>query len=349
MRVSLVIYGNLVPPRSGGYLYDAMLVRQLRRRGHEVGVVSLQSARELSESLEVMARTSPDIIVEDELCHHPLSRMNSDLVDRTGARTCAIVHNLQSAYARTPSEAELIARSERDFFASVDALVFTSDFTRQLTFRRFGSPSRFATAKPGKDHFVPRSQNRDFAAGPLRVLHAASIIPQKGLDVLVEAVAQLPKEDIEITVTGAFRDRAFSRRLRDEIRERGLEKKVRFEGFVSRSFLEDLMARSHLLAVPSRCEGYGIVLTEALGMGLPVLACTPGGPDEIITDGKEGFLVPYGDARLLSRRLARLLRDRVLLQEMSSSALRRFQELPTWEKSLRPAMELLEGLAGCSG
>ena len=67
-------------------------------------------------------------------------------------------------------------------------------------------------------------------------------------------------------------------------------------GAASDEALGRVLAESHVLAVPSSYEGYGIVYAEALGHGLPVIASTAGAAGEVLADGREGFLVAPGDA-----------------------------------------------------
>jgi len=98
--------------------------------------------------------------------------------------------------------------------------------------------------------------------------------------------------------------------------------------------LAALLARSHLLAVPSSYEGFGIVYLEGMSFGLPAIASTAGGAKEIINPGRDGFLVAPGDIGALAGHLERLMLDRGLLLEMSLAALANFHRHPTWEESL---------------
>jgi glycosyltransferase involved in cell wall biosynthesis len=73
-------------------------------------------------------------------------------------------------------------------------------------------------------------------------------------------------------------------------------------------------------ALPSDEEGFGVVLLEAMACGAPVVSTRSGGPDGIITDGEDGYLVPLDDAAGLSSRLARVLKDATLNIEMGRKA-----------------------------
>ena len=83
--------------------------------------------------------------------------------------------------------------------------------------------------------------------------------------------------------------------------------------------------------MPSSYEGFGIVYLEGMAFGLPALATTAGGAVEIITSGRDGFLISPGDHGALARHLGTLMADRDLLLTMSLAAQQRFAAHPTWE------------------
>ena len=123
-----------------------------------------------------------------------------------------------------------------------------------------------------------------------------------------------------------------------------LEDRVRLSGFVSDDVLQSNLRNSHVLCVPSYFEGYGIVYAEALGYGLPVIASNAGGAKEIITNGREGFLIDPGDVEQLKGVIERIVSDRALLHSMSEKAFERFKELPTWEQSMETVHDFLTTL-----
>ena len=87
------------------------------------------------------------------------------------------------------------------------------------------------------------------------------------------------------------------------------------------------MRRAHAFVFPSIVEGFGLVLLESMAAGLPILATKNTGAPDIITDNKEGFLVPIRDADAIAERLTRLHADENARQEMGLFALRRAEEL----------------------
>ncbi len=105
-------------------------------------------------------------------------------------------------------------------------------------------------------------------------------------------------------VGGSDLDLSYARAIRGQIAALGLTGRVTLLGTLSPPELAARLRQSHLLAVPSSYEGFGIVYLEAMRFGLPVIAGDAGGPREIVSHGVTGFLVPPGDTAALARYLA---------------------------------------------
>ncbi len=134
---------------------------------------------------------------------------------------------------------------------------------------------------------------------------------RKGLPALLHAVATIAREvpDVRLRVVG---DHPTRPAMEDLARRLGIAPRVVFMGFVGREALGALLGQARLLALPSEVEGVGITLLEAMHCGLPVIASTEGGSEELVQDGVTGFLVPPGDEARLAARLRELLLDDAL-------------------------------------
>lgn len=198
-----------------------------------------------------------------------------------------------------------------------------------------------AVVRPGKDHLIPVPRRP--ATGRLRILHVGNLHPIKGLDVLLEAVSALSFVPFGLEVAGSASDKAFVRRL-ETMMDRPLREKVRFLGAVPPQEMGALYRRADVLAVPSRYEGYGIALIEAMGFGIPVIAGQEGGAGELVTHGREGFLVTPGDHAAVARHIHALANDE-LRAKMGRYARQRWEKLPTWEESMGRLIEELEAAA----
>ncbi len=143
------------------------------------------------------------------------------------------------------------------------------------------------------------------------VLAVGRLVPKKGFDVLIEALAQLPAE-VEAWIAGEGPEET---RLRALIASRGLESRVTLLGARSHAEVLELMTRSTALAVPSVVAGDGdrdglpTVIAEAMAAGLPVVASRTTGIPELVIDGETGLLSDPGDATALARALAALIAD----------------------------------------
>ncbi len=148
---------------------------------------------------------------------------------------------------------------------------------------------------------------------------AGRLTPQKGFDLLIEAfgllVEEFPDWQLRIYGTGDRHDQ-----LRALIDEHHLYNHVLLMGRTDQ--LDEEMAKASMYVLSSRYEGLPMVLIEAMSHGLPVVSFDcPTGPADVITDGKEGLLVPPGDVSALATGMGRLMADEGLRARMGDAAL----------------------------
>jgi glycosyltransferase involved in cell wall biosynthesis/O-antigen/teichoic acid export membrane protein len=137
----------------------------------------------------------------------------------------------------------------------------------------------------------------------------ARLSPEKGLDVLLHALTELP--DATLVVAGDGPERATLEQL---ARELGIDERVRFLGW--REDVRSILASIDVLALPSRSEGVPLVIVEAMLCGIPTVATAVGGVPEVVLDEETGLLVPAEDRHALAVALARLLGDPELRTRM---------------------------------
>lgn len=152
--------------------------------------------------------------------------------------------------------------------------------------------------------------------GTTRLLAVGRLIPQKGFDVLLQAMARLNRRDVRLTIVGDGPEHARLRHLAEEL---GIASRVTMAGFVTDPY--PTMAEADLLVLPSRWEGFPNALVEAMACGLPVVAtrCLAG-PEEIITHEHDGLLCDPESPDSLAAALARLLDDRALARRLGANA-----------------------------
>ena len=137
--------------------------------------------------------------------------------------------------------------------------------------------------------------------------------PYKGVDVLLRAVAQLDQsEKLSFTVDivgNTATDATYYQRLLEIVKRENLGERIRFWGHVGdKAQLRRSYERADIFVLPSRYEGFGIVLLEAMSFGLPIVATTAGAIPELVRDGMHGLLVPPDDPQALAEAIVRLLR-----------------------------------------
>jgi glycosyltransferase involved in cell wall biosynthesis len=213
---------------------------------------------------------------------------------------------------------------EREVLAAAAAVVTTSDWARRRLEAEYGVVAH--VAEPGVD---AAEIARGSAAGD-RLLCVAALTPGKGHDVLLDALAAVEDLGWECTCAGSLvRDPACA----DAIRRRAPER-VRFPGPLIGADLEAAYAAADLLVLPSLAESYGMVITESLARGVPVLASEVGGVTEALGHGDDGtrpgLLVPPGEAEALAAALRAWLADADLRERLRRVARERRATLRSW-------------------
>lgn len=143
--------------------------------------------------------------------------------------------------------------------------------------------------------------------------------PSKGQDILIRALATLKGEfpDIHLLLPGEppCEAKGYDRELRRLASTLGLDDEVHFIGFQAN--IAAVYAALDICVLASRKESFGLVLLEAMAMGVPLVATAAGGVPEIIEDGMSGLLVPPGDPEALAYAIRRLIQDPEQRQRLS--------------------------------
>ncbi|HEX2176831.1 MAG TPA: glycosyltransferase family 4 protein [Nocardioidaceae bacterium] len=151
------------------------------------------------------------------------------------------------------------------------------------------------------------------------VVAAGALLPRKGFGRLIDAFAPVAAKhpDWQLHIYGQGRKHRF---LKESIRRKGLQKQVALKGQTNK--IEDVLLSSSVFALSSHYEGWAMVVAEAMSKGVPVVAFDcPSGPADIITHGRDGFLVPDGDLAEFTRSLLLLIEDDDRRRQMGSAAL----------------------------
>jgi glycosyltransferase involved in cell wall biosynthesis len=227
------------------------------------------------------------------------------------------------------------------------SVVTTSAWTQRTLVELYSLPDdRIHVAEPGAD--AADVARGTATAGAL--LTVGAVIPGKGHDILLDALALLPALGWHCVCVGSLeRDRVFAERLRRQARDAGLGDRVRFTGPRTGSALARSYDAADLLVLPSRGETYGMVATEALARGLPVVAAHVGGVPEALGHGADGtrpgLLVPPDDPAALGVALRAWLGDAVLRERLRRAARQRRRALSGWSTTTAAVSGALAGAA----
>jgi glycosyltransferase involved in cell wall biosynthesis len=153
----------------------------------------------------------------------------------------------------------------------------------------------------------------------LHVVAVGALTWRKGFDVLLAARA-LAQEPWRLTIIGDGEDRGALEATAAALPPGA----VTFAGWVDD--VHPLLTSAHVLAMPSRVESFSYVTVEAMLRGRPVVASRIEGPDEIVRDGVDGYLVRSEDPQALADQLDVLARDRALVQRLGASAVERARD-----------------------
>ena len=358
MRVGLVIYGPL-DGRSGGYLYDAQLVRHLRDAGDEVRVFSQPDtsyAGRLAQNLHrgfwrELARAELDVVLQDELNHPSLVIGNRWLRRRVPYPIVAIVHHLYADEWPEGPRRRAIERLERAFIATADAWIANSRATLERV-RELGGAQPSVVAYPGGDRFDdlptgPEIERRAHRPGPLRVCFLGHVIPRKRLELVLEAVAATSPGTCTLSVAGGLdADPDYAARTQRRAEELGVADRVRFCGRVADVELAELLRTHHVMALPSGHEGFGMAYLEALGFGLAVCAPAASPAAELIEHGASGFLMHEAPSEELARVFETLHGQRDLLARIGCHGRRAFDAHPPWAETGSRVRDFLTKMTG---
>lgn len=333
---TFAVPGSLDTP-TGGYAYDRRIIGALRQRGWRIDVLDLgEGFPEPSEAVRAGALAAlrrgegEGPVVIDGLALGVLPEAASVL--GKGRPLVALVHHplaLESGLA--PARADALRASERAALADAAQVVVTSPSTADLLAADYGVPrARISVVLPGTDR-APRATGSRGAEVDL--LAVGSLVPRKGYDILLAALARLRNLGWRLTIVGdAERNPQTAKALGAQVRDLGLRGRVFFTGALAPEALAERYATADLFVLASRFEGYGMAYAEAIVRGLPVVATTAGAIPATIPPGC-GLLVPPNDVAALTDALAVALSDGARRRQWAETAWRAGRGFPTWEQS----------------
>jgi glycosyltransferase involved in cell wall biosynthesis len=340
--------GDLATP-TGGYAYDRRMIAELADLGWRADVLDLGSGfprpgpacRAAARAL-LAAVPEGRCIVIDGLALGVLPEVAAGL--RLTHRLIALVHHpLALETGLTAAEAAALRASERAALAEMRHVIVTSAATARHLVADYGvAADRVTVAMPGVDAVQASRGSRD---GTVALLSVGALVPRKGYDVLIAALAKMPDLPWRLTIVGdRNREPATAARLDADLAAARLDRRVTFTGAVPSDRLSALYAAADLFVLASRHEGYGMAFAEAIAHGVPVVGTRAGAIPDTVPDGT-GILVPPDDVAALAGALRALIAEPDARGRLAAAARAAARRLPTWPQSAKTFSQVLEAVA----
>lgn len=347
--VHIVVPGGIDDPArpSGGNAYDRRICHGLTALGWDVTEHAVDGGwpwpdAEAHRALGRVIAELPDgaVVLIDGLIASTLPAL---LVPHAHRLVLVVLVHLPLGDGPPGHEVADARSRECAVLAAATAVVTTSAWTRDLLLDRYPlRPDTVAVAEPGAD---PAELAPGTADGG-ELLCVAAVTPHKGHDVLLAALAAVPDLSWRCVLVGTLdRDPDFANLLHRRAYEAGIGDGILFAGPRTGDELDRAYAAADVLVVPSLGETYGMVVTEALARGLPVIATAVGGLPHALgrtADGRRpGLLVPPGDAPALAAALSNWLRDAELRLGLRLAAQERRGTLSDWLTTVERVAHIL--------
>jgi glycosyltransferase involved in cell wall biosynthesis len=347
-RIAFAVPGSLATP-TGGYAYDRRMIEELEQLGWQIDVVDLgegfpwPSDETRARAWQRLSDIPPGrTIVIDGLAFGVLPEAVLQL--RVENPLIALVHHpLALEAGLSMQQANILRSCERAALIAARLVIANSAETaRHLTSDYGVATDRIVIACPGTDPAPMAQGSRD---GIVRLLSVGALVPRKGFDVLIAALATLTEMPWRLSIAGdRGRDPQTAARLDADIVRHYLGARVTVLGAVPPERLRALYTSADLFVLASRFEGYGMAYAEAIAHGLPVVGTTAGAIPETVPAGA-GVLVAPDDVGALARALHATIDNPDERRRLAEAARQAARQLPTWRDSAAIVSRALEEFA----
>ncbi|MBN9668748.1 glycosyltransferase family 4 protein [Roseibium aggregatum] len=339
--------GDLETP-TGGYGYDRRIIAGLRDLGWQVELLPLGEGFPFpteetlaSAQRKLAGLAAGSLVVVDGLAFGVMDDAARALAGRLSL--VALVHHpLCLENGLSADKAPALRASESEVLAHARHVIVTSPATARQVTELFGAPAtKISVVPPGTEKPV---------AGPkapsdsLRLLSVGTVVPRKGYDLLLEALAPLAGVNWHLDIVGGLdADPACYRALQAQAAEAGLTARITCHGAVPPQALSGFYAAADIFVLASRYEGYGMAYTEALAHGLPVIGSGGGAVRETLPENAAVYC-PAEDVACLREALSTLIEDRAERSALAAAARKAAAALPEWREAAGQFAEILKEL-----
>ncbi|MEM9027875.1 MAG: glycosyltransferase family 4 protein [Pseudomonadota bacterium] len=347
LNVGFAIPGDLQAP-TGGYAYARELFRRFAAHDIQASHIQLPAgfpfpdANDIADTESRFAQIGPQTpLLIDGLAYgafpeHLAAALPHPLV-------ALIHHPLARETGLSDEQVASLKQSERAALRRADRVITTSTETADILARCYDvSADKLSVAEPGTP--APR-RHRGSQSATMQLLAVGAVSHRKGYDVLCSALAGLSDETWHLTIVGdTTRNPAVTETLRRQIADDGLADRVTLTGAATADELDRQYHNADIFVHAAHYEGYGMVLTEALSRGLPIVTTSNGAAAEAISHDA-AIKVPADDVSALAAALAAVIGDAAQRRHLSDCAWAAAQTLPTWDQTTQTVAKVLRGIA----
>ncbi|MDA1330649.1 MAG: glycosyltransferase family 4 protein [Chloroflexi bacterium] len=220
-----------------------------------------------------------------------------------------------------PIDPRVIER-ELTEYEECDVIFVPSRFVQRSFIDRGIAEEKLRVVPYGVDLEMFRPARKDDKV--FRIVYVGEISVRKGIHYLLEAASRFPEKEVEVWLIGAASPEAWALLKRYEGR-------FHHFGVLPRAELYRYYSQGSVFVIASIEEGLALVQAQAMACGLPVIATTNTGAEDLFSDGVEGFIVPIRDADAIAERIAQLLSRPDDREMMAQAALKRVAAIGGWD------------------
>lgn len=207
-------------------------------------------------------------------------------------------------------------------FNQFDCIVVKSRFMREFIKNGIEKPDiRVIPNGINLDEWKPKEKIE--LKGEFNIAFWGILHPLKGVDSLIKAFSMCDNVNVHLYIAG---DGPFKKNYIELVNSLGLQDKVTFTGYLNHQSVSILAHSVDFCVFPSLYEAFGNMILEAMACGKPVITLKDGGPQDIITHGKDGFLINPRNPKEISEKINMLLRNTELIRNMGCEASKTVQK-----------------------
>jgi glycosyltransferase involved in cell wall biosynthesis len=350
--------GEFYNPKTGGEVYNKALIEAAQRSGWDVKIFELYHSREktthvlnanLSVLKQIMQLTSDTILMFDfgHLPSFTLGILFSRMFKKN--TIIGLLHHYAYHDARRV-RAKILHRSAANLLSSKIDVLFTNSTFSIDSFKGHTEKKipAYRVAPFVADKTQPQFMENRFSGSVTKFLHVGTLQKRKNLHMTLRALAKL-NGDFVFDIVGGWDNEQYTQELLELIESLGLANKVKFHGRLEDQALSNMFEQATIFIMVSQLEGYGMVYTEAMKHGLPIIASDRGAIPEVVTLDENGILCNPDDEQSIYTAITRLLSNKERLKTMSRTNYEKYKTFTDRESFVTQYRINFSAVRGTSG